>query len=67
MKFQINERVIRLKDVYDQRSEMQHGKIIAVYGHMSKRLGYYEELYDVQWNTGKIQSAFLSHGLDKEQ
>lgn len=67
MKFQINERVIRLKDVYNQRSEMQHGKIIGAYGCMSKRLGYYTELYDVQWDSGKIQSAFLPHGLDKEE
>lgn len=67
MRFQINERVQRLKDVYNQRSEMQHGKIHRVYSYTSERFGYYPEMYDVQWDAGKIEVRFLPHGLNKEE
>jgi len=69
MRFQINERVQRLKDVFNQRSVMQHGKIQRVYSYTSKTLahGYYPEMYDVQWDSGKIENGFLPHGLDKEE
>ena len=69
MKFQINERVIRLKDVYDQTSEVLHGKIVRVYGEISLiRNDYYPELYDVQWDGEKrIDRAFLPHGLTWER
>lgn len=71
MKFKIGDRVIRRADVYDLNSLLLHGEVVACYSQKVSDLItdvelWDEELYAVQWDGGKIQRGFFSHGLDAE-
>ena len=75
-KFTLGDRVTR-----DERGIPYHyptgrlleGKIVQVYGRIQKyyspdlTLGPYPELYDVQWNSGKLSRGYLPQGLDYEE
>jgi hypothetical protein len=64
--FQAGDRVQRHVDVYDHRSRLRHGAVVCVYGKRSERFGIYPELYDVQWDDGRVEHGFLPHGLSRE-
>ncbi len=62
----VGDRVQRRLDVFEDESEMRHGEVTRRYSGYSNRFGYYAELYDVRWDDGREQHAFLSHGLEAE-
>ena len=75
-KFTLGERVTR-----DERGipynyptgRLLEGVIVQVYGRLLKEystdftLGRYPELYDVQWDSGKLSRGYLPHGLDSDE
>lgn len=67
MKFKIGDFVTRRENVFDQRSPLMHGIVIACYSKHSKYSGFSPEVYDVEWvrPVQKIERGYLPHGLDK--
>lgn len=65
-KFKVGDRVVRRADVYDPMSPLRHGAVIRVYSRYGTQHGDYPELYNVQWDDGEEERAFLPHGLDLE-
>lgn len=66
-KFKVGDRVMRLSDVYDQKSPMMHGVVTEVATNVRKQFGFYNELYSVKWDSGKTHYlAYLPHGLSTD-
>jgi len=72
-KFKIGDRVTRLKDIFDKNSPLLHGSVIKVYSMTGLRipsdgidLGFYEQVFDVNWDSGGFGQGFLPHGLEPE-
>jgi len=74
MKFRVGDRVTRPVDVFTDESPLRHGIVVRRY-HKHIRYGWdeeeppvcYPELYDVVWDGGKEEEAFLPHGIDRER
>lgn len=74
IKFQYGDRVVRREDVFNPNSPLKRGTITCVYGrHFYCELSggevmdwNYDEMYDVVWDSGKVEKGFLPHGLDAE-
>ena len=65
MKFRIGDRVQRRIDIYGENSKMKLGTIIDAYSLTHPGLGrHYPELYQVQWDDGKVDAGFLPYGLE---
>jgi len=67
-KFNINDKVKRLVNIYDSLNGYKTGIIIKRYSEHKHKcgsviLGPYPELYSVLWNDGTIENGFLPHGL----
>ena len=65
MTFTVGERVKRLEDVYKPKSRMMFGVVTKKYSDYESQFGPYPELYEVQWDDGKIGKGYLPHGLHK--
>lgn len=71
--FEVGDRVVRPRDVFDAGSSLMHGVVVARYSRPARRygdstvLGPYPELFAVEWDDGRIQQDFFSHGLRKER
>ena len=70
-KYSVGERVSRPIDVYGDHDIKKFGVITAVYDEWTPSrcdgdmpAMHYEELYEVQWDDGKVEKGFLPHGLD---
>lgn len=64
-RFNVGDRVVRHRDVYDPRSRLMHGTVTA-----RRVMGeHYPEVYDVEWDEAYKQSGagYLPHGLDPEE
>lgn len=82
-RFPLGARVVRPRNVFKIMSSLMHGEVVAIYGEdaawpWTDPPGYvrennrpglwrYPELYDVQWDDGRIDHGFLPHGLDPEE
>lgn len=62
-KFNVGDRVTRLKDVFDQKSELLFGTVTKRY-EKDSQFGHYNELYEVLWDNGERKQGYLPHGLD---
>lgn len=69
-KFKAGDRVVRLRNVYDENSELMHGTVLCRYALLADtgilNLGDYHELYCVRWDDEKVDNGYLPHGLDWE-
>ena len=63
--WEFSDRVQRRSDVFDDSSPLKKGVIRRRYSNINV-FGNYPELYEVLWDSGKIEEGFLPHGLDKE-
>ncbi len=63
--FEVGDRVTRLQDVFDLKSELMRGAISRRYTQGTR----YRELYEVHWDhqpAGITSRGYLPHGLNKE-
>ena len=68
MTHNVNDRVKRRVDVFDENSPYKYGTVVKCYSRAIKnygfvRLGPYPELYDVKWDDGEIEEGYLPHGI----
>lgn len=70
-KFNVGDWVKRRVNVFDSSSPYRLGRVVRRYSKKEitlpvsgSTLGPYPELYEVEWEDGKIESSFLPHGID---
>lgn len=64
--FKQGDRVTRPVDVYDYSKGFREGTVLLRYKANHTIVGqsyFYPELYAVLWDSGKVEKAFLPHGL----
>lgn len=69
-RFQVGDRVTRPEDVFVQNSPLMKGTVTRTYTKHtyypeSEIDWFYPELYEVQWDNGKVGLGYLPHGIDR--